>query len=223
MGRLAANCLCLLCHDYVVIIKKILFLEDPAPWKWLDGRTDPADSGDRTALWWGDSETCGRHSHPQKKESSNANLNLGQHIANRVVVPLEPKGWHQHGVDLRREMDQKISAWFIHLLGKEKWKAATAKNPSHCRWRRKRDVLSCKLVRYCNTNLVLIWTRNLEAPELKAETSTYRPRFWDLGACLVWGTHWNYQLWKMDALTGNVFPSLRRHSVNLLFIKVWCK
>ena len=26
-------------------------------------------------------------------------------------------------------MDQKISAWFIHLLGKEKWKAATAKKP----------------------------------------------------------------------------------------------
>ena len=28
---------------------------------------------------------------PKKKESSNANLNLGQHIADRVVVPLNQK------------------------------------------------------------------------------------------------------------------------------------
>ena len=70
--------------------KKIAFRRRPSPQKWLDSRTDPADSGDRTALWWGDSETCGKHSHPQKK-SSNANLNLSQHIANRVAVPLNKK------------------------------------------------------------------------------------------------------------------------------------
>ena len=132
--------------------KKFVFLEDPAPWKWLDSRTAPADSGDLTALWWSDSETCGGHSYPKK--SSNANLtyvNRGQPCCGFL------------------------------FLGKKSGKQSAAKNPSCCRWRRKRDVFSCKLVRYCNTKLVLIWTRNLEAPELKAETSTHRPRFWDLG------------------------------------------
>ena len=123
-------------------------------------------------------------------------------------------------VDLCQHIANRVGEVFS--LGKKSGKQQL-QNPLCCRWRRKRDVLSCKLVRYCNTKLVLIRTRNREAPELKAETSSCRPRFWDLGACLVWGTHWNYQLWKMDALTGNVFPSLRRHSVNLLFIKVWCK
>ena len=222
MGSLAANCLCLMCHDYVVIIKN-LFLEDPAPWKWLDSRTDPADSGDRTALWWGDSETCGRHSHPQKKESSNANLNLGQHIADRVVVPLNQKVGINMVLTWGGRWTKKSRLGSSISLGKKSGRQQLQKTLHTAVWRRKRNVFICKLVRYCNTKVVLIWTRNLEVPELKAETLTWRPRFWNLEVHLVRRTYWNYQLWKMDALTGNVFPSLRRHSVNLLFIKVWCK
>ena len=117
-------------------------------------------------------------------------------------------------VDLCQHIANRVGEVFS--FGKKSGKQQL-QNPLCCRWRRKRDVLSCKLVRYCNTNLVLIWTRNLEAPELKAETSTYRPRFWDLGACLVWGTHWNYQLWKVDSETGNVFSSLGEGTAWIFF------
>ena len=150
------------------------------------------------------------------KKSSNANLNLSQHIANRVLVPLSQTvdinmvlTWGGRSTKKSRH-DVSIS------LGKKSGRQQLQKTLHTAVWRRKRDVFICKLVRHCNTKVVLIWTRNLEVPELKAETLTWRPRFWNLEVHLVRRTYWNYQLW-LDTLTGNVFPSLGEGTTWIFF------
>ena len=153
----------------------------------------PVDSGDFTAPWWDDSEVAqpfgksqwvlfGSNRIPKRVQMQ---LRTCQHVANCDVVPLN------HMVGNCMVLTWKDDSWWILLLGKEKWKATTARTPHAAVGDGKEMFLLCKLVRYCNTKAVLVWTRNLEAPELKAETSTHRPRSWDLGVCLVWRTYWN--------------------------------
>ena len=107
-------------------------------------------------------------------------------------------------------------------------------------WERKVEGSNCKkpfILPFGDGNEMFLsvnWFATVTLRWFWFEPGTWRFRNWKLkhrrtaqgfetSGCLTGRTYWNYQLWKMDALTGNVFPSLRRHSVNLLFIKVWCK
>ena len=76
---------------YLLLKKKNVFRRNPYPGSGLIAERIPqtqeiAPHSDEVIL-----KHVGDTRIPKKKESSNANLNLGQHIADRVVVPLNQK------------------------------------------------------------------------------------------------------------------------------------